>query len=197
MSRKCTASGVDSQGKPWKCDKPYLALGYCAAHRRQFLLGRDPLTPARPRRPGRSPKHYVPSDDLFGNGIPPGHKTCTNCEQVKPFSAFTKYHMNKDGLRHHCKECVANVSMQHVYAPGVVEHKARQLAEQGDVCAICGTDTPHGKGGWHQDHDHALSPHDPESWRGVLCAACNFALGIIEKWEGHHGMNAYRAKWRR
>lgn len=52
------------------------------------------------------------------------------------------------------------------------ERYAEMLAEQGDRCAICGTDTPAGKGGWHTDHDHATN-----RVRGLLCHHCNLLLG--------------------
>jgi hypothetical protein len=55
------------------------------------------------------------------------------------------------------------------------------LASQGNACAICGTDTPVGRGTWHVDHDHACCPTSGESCgdcvRGILCSRCNTALG--------------------
>jgi len=47
-----------------------------------------------------------------------------------------------------------------------------RLADQGNLCAICGTDTPGGKGQFHADHDHETNQP-----RGVLCHNCNIALG--------------------
>jgi hypothetical protein len=52
------------------------------------------------------------------------------------------------------------------------EQYAALLEQQGDRCAICRTDTPGGKGGWHVDHDHAIG-----RVRGLLCHYCNLALG--------------------
>ena len=40
------------------------------------------------------------------------------------------------------------------------------------LCAICGTDTPGGRGGFHLDHDHATGRA-----RGILCNLCNISLG--------------------
>lgn len=52
--------------------------------------------------------------------------------------------------------------------------RARILAEQGGRCAICRTGAPLGpQRRWHMDHDHATG-----ALRGVLCAACNTALGL-------------------
>lgn len=44
--------------------------------------------------------------------------------------------------------------------------------DQGHRCAICRTDAPGGKGGFHVDHCH-----DAGVVRGLLCHHCNVALG--------------------
>jgi len=46
------------------------------------------------------------------------------------------------------------------------------LEAQDGRCAICRTDTPGGKGGFHLDHDHATG-----AVRGLLCTNCNMGLG--------------------
>jgi len=47
------------------------------------------------------------------------------------------------------------------------------LSNQGNVCAICGTDTPGGMHDtWHIDHDHTAG-----KVRGLLCWLCNSGLG--------------------
>ena len=60
---------------------------------------------------------------------------------------------------------------------------AALLAEQGNSCAICGTQTPGGRyNQWHIDHDHACCSGMESCGkcvRGILCAACNFMLGAI------------------
>jgi hypothetical protein len=47
-----------------------------------------------------------------------------------------------------------------------------RLDDQGGVCAICGTDSPGGRGQFHADHNHQTNQP-----RGVLCHNCNVALG--------------------
>lgn len=50
-------------------------------------------------------------------------------------------------------------------------------------CAICHADTPGGVGGWHVDHDHSCCPPKracAECRRGILCSACNVAMGIFK-----------------
>ena len=59
----------------------------------------------------------------------------------------------------------------------------QMLAAQGGGCAICGAGEPGGKGGWHVDHDHACCPGKKTCGtcvRGLLCVACNLALGFIK-----------------
>jgi hypothetical protein len=52
------------------------------------------------------------------------------------------------------------------------EMKAAMLAEQGMCCAICGTDKPSDRSGWHVDHCHNTG-----KVRGLLCHHCNMGLG--------------------
>lgn len=52
---------------------------------------------------------------------------------------------------------------------------ARMLADQEGRCAICRTDDPGGKGGWHVDHDH-----ETKAVRGLLCQRCNLGLGNFQ-----------------
>lgn len=54
------------------------------------------------------------------------------------------------------------------------ERFAAILDAQGGRCAICRTDTPGGKGGWHTDHDHTT-----KEVRGLLCDRCNRGLGHL------------------
>jgi hypothetical protein len=53
-----------------------------------------------------------------------------------------------------------------------VEDKSRMFASQGNLCAICGSEAPRGRG-WHIDHCHSSG-----RVRGILCGPCNHALGL-------------------
>jgi hypothetical protein len=59
------------------------------------------------------------------------------------------------------------------YLYGLTPEAYAALLETQDArCAICRTDTPGGKGGWHVDHNHATG-----LVRGLLCTNCNQGLG--------------------
>lgn len=118
--------------------------------------------------------------------------TCNKCNESKPKSDFYKESGIARGYRHTCKICDAPRYKNYINKPGKKEkrnqtrrawNRARlynfppelyeeRFAAQGNVCAICGTDTPGGKGQFHADHDHETNQP-----RGVLCHNCNVALG--------------------
>lgn len=65
---------------------------------------------------------------------------------------------------------------------------AKQLAEQGGGCAVCGSCEPRGNGGTFQvDHDHRCCSSSCKACdkcrRGLLCGPCNTALGVLEDHE--------------
>jgi hypothetical protein len=54
------------------------------------------------------------------------------------------------------------------------EYFNAKMESQGNVCAICGSDTPTGRWQeWTADHDHETG-----QLRGVLCSVCNASIGI-------------------
>ncbi len=120
---------------------------------------------------------------------------CTKCGETKPISDFYKESGIARGYRYACKECESPRFKKYVDKPGIREkrnktrrawNRARlynfpaelyelRLQEQGNTCAICGTNTPGGKGEFHADHDHETNQP-----RGVLCHNCNVALGNFQ-----------------
>ena len=117
---------------------------------------------------------------------------CAGCGQHKTTDNFYKRSARPRGFTSRCKSCVGNSSKQvrewrqknpgknralrerervTVYKLPIEEYHA-MLEEQGHKCAICGTDTPGGKGSWHIDHNHETG-----KVRGLLCAMCNVGLG--------------------
>jgi hypothetical protein len=55
-----------------------------------------------------------------------------------------------------------------------IEQYDSMFEEQSGKCAICQTEKPRGKGGFHVDHDHATG-----KVRKLLCTSCNMALGLL------------------
>lgn len=118
--------------------------------------------------------------------------TCNKCKESKPKDAFFKESNIARGYRYTCKVCEADRFVTYRNKPGIRDKMAdnrrkwnrtkaynfppdlydSRLTEQGNVCAICGTDKPGGRGQFHADHDHETSKP-----RGVLCHNCNVALG--------------------
>lgn len=116
-------------------------------------------------------------------------KICSGCERQKDDTAF-------DTGRQRCKRCRLNEKQTWNKGPGREKYLAgkrrAQLkalygitpedvdsmrADQGGVCAICGTDEPRGRfNTWQVDHDHAMG-----TVRGLLCWQCNRRLGELER----------------
>lgn len=121
--------------------------------------------------------------------------TCNKCNQDKPKSDFYKESGNVRGYRYTCKKCELPARQKYAKHPANVKRATenrrrwvrknlyffpqelyeKRLAEQGNVCAICGTDSPGGRGQFHADHDHKTKQP-----RGVLCHNCNVALGNFQ-----------------
>lgn len=66
------------------------------------------------------------------------------------------------------------IGLRRNYGLTIADYDA-MLAAQGGVCAICGTDDPHGKHArFHVDHCHISGVV-----RGLLCNSCNTAVGLM------------------
>lgn len=112
-------------------------------------------------------------------------RVCTGCRQEKDSSEYGKAAREPDGTNRQCKTCrrsaVSRSRLKKGYDPvynrasslktryGIsLEQYRAQLAYQCGMCAICGTHD----GRLVVDHCHATGRN-----RGLLCAACNLALG--------------------
>lgn len=117
-------------------------------------------------------------------------KHCKRCSTTKPLSEFFKERKRADGYTYLCKVCSMGNTKKWVgenrdrrkdyylrksYGIDLAKYQ-EMLADQGGVCAICGTDDPKGKSGtWFVvDHDHASG-----EVRGLLCNRCNRAIGML------------------
>ncbi len=136
-------------------------------------------------------------------------KTCNKCFQEKALDDFP---VHRKGVKHYsCKACSSAYFRDYrKRKPEMFYQNKRRdqlkrfkmtpemydemFATQGGVCAICATPPP--ESGWSLavDHDHACCP-GPKTCgkcvRGLLCTACNTALGIVEDTMRLTGLVAY------
>lgn len=116
-------------------------------------------------------------------------KTCSTCRAELPATAYHRSRSTRDGLDPRCKPCRKTAGQRHttdvelkrtnsrlrVYGITAAEYVALDAAQDG-LCAICAQpETMTYRGTVKQlsvDHDHETG-----KVRGLLCAACNFALG--------------------
>lgn len=102
--------------------------------------------------------------------VPPDHKLCRTCGEVKPHSEWHRNATASDGLSTRGKACRAAEGragrLKRQYGITAVE-RDELIASQGGVCCICSAALPA-----HVDHCHETG-----RVRGVLCFSCNAALG--------------------
>lgn len=123
-------------------------------------------------------------------------KRCSKCGVKKPATVkyFCKRDTNKDGLSGGCRQC--RKAYKKEYDLGHPDSRKESnlrlkfdislsdyyamLDKQGGVCAVCGRpETSTYKGTLRSlavDHDHVTG-----RVRGLLCAKCNKALGLLEE----------------
>lgn len=128
-------------------------------------------------------------------------KQCSCCKVEKPFEEFQIDRSRRDGFLHRCKSCQAardrrkygitrdkqiadarrwnvqnperyrDIQLRRSYGISLTEYN-EMLGRQRGVCAVC-----------RRADERALSVdhcHSTGQVRGLLCGACNRALGILE-----------------
>ena len=136
-------------GKAFYCRACFLLRAAASYRRRQARLGRVVREP-------------VP--------VPPDHKHCPGCRQVKPLEDFHRAARQSGGRASYCKPCKRarddERRLQREY--GVTSQQLAVLvAKQGGKCALCRERLAR-----HVDHDHLSGVV-----RGVFCFRCNSGLG--------------------
>lgn len=125
----------------------------------------------------------------------PGMKVCKVCRQEKAVNQFSKSENHADRLRPMCRPCNAEYHRTYYADPvnkermkrvgrmsylfrtyGITEAQYQEMLEaQGGVCLLCcRPPTP----------DKALAVdhcHKTGMVRGLLCDACNLALGVVDR----------------
>ncbi|MGW2050192.1 endonuclease VII domain-containing protein [Streptomyces sp. NPDC001858] len=104
--------------------------------------------------------------------VPPGHKQCRGCGEVKPHSGWHRKNSAADGLASRCKACkAASAPAGHLRRKYDITEAERDelIASQMGVCCIC-LAAP----AMQVDHCHQTG-----RVRGVLCFNCNSGLGLL------------------
>lgn len=130
------------------------------SNRQKYCSTRCSMDSRNLRRNKDSESYWYKPDNL-------GVKTCESCSnEFIPNHGRTKY----------CSSCRTTTSQREyrILKNYGLTSKAwnEMFAGQGNVCAICSTDSPGGAGHWHTDHDHISG-----NVRGILCDQCNKGLG--------------------
>lgn len=110
-------------------------------------------------------------------------KICRKCGEEKPTTEYRQANnilisgQRSKHLRSYCVTCEKKRARDHMFKLlRGISHEERDalLKSQGGACAVCETKTPGSKKGWHVDHCHTS-----QRIRGILCATCNIALGMV------------------
>ncbi|MBT2527193.1 endonuclease VII domain-containing protein [Streptomyces sp. ISL-99] len=104
--------------------------------------------------------------------VPPEHKLCRVCGEIKPHSEWDRNARASDGLSTRCKPCRAaeNRAAYFMRQYGITEaERDEMISTQVGVCSIC-LAAP----AVHVDHCHETG-----RVRGVLCFNCNSAIGKL------------------
>jgi hypothetical protein len=110
--------------------------------------------------------------ELKRPAVPPGHKYCRRCREIKPHSEWDRNCRASDSLSTRCKACrTIEGRAGHLKRKyGITEaERDEMIASQMGVCPIC-LSAPAA----HVDHCHTTG-----RVRGVLCFNCNSALGKL------------------
>lgn len=117
-------------------------------------------------------------------------KTCSKCKENKALAAFAVRSTAKDGKRTQCKACdqkyrlenqdeIREYHYQNRYGISLEQYEEK-LKEQDYSCAICGSK--------HTSNDRMKRlvvdhNHNTGQVRGLLCHACNVAIGAAKEQE--------------
>lgn len=129
-------------------------------------------------------------------------KLCPKCGKEKSLSEFHRNKRTADGHQAWCASCMIAIAAENRRVDPrlarshalkrryklTLEEYEQMLAEQGGVCAICGTDDPCGPPNapfFAVDHDHACCSSGSKKTcgrcvRGLLCFRCNCGIGSLD-----------------
>lgn len=134
-----------------------------------------------------------------------GLRWCTRCKQGKADADFNSDKRGPNGLSHYCRECRREMKAEayerdrekillqkQAQTFGVTVQFLLDLRDRhGGVCGICRNPCISGRA-LAVDHDHATG-----QIRGLLCANCNRALGLLQDSpQVVASAHAYLARWK-
>lgn len=127
-------------------------------------------------------------------------KFCPKCKTLKSFDNFHKKNGSKDGLQLWCNQCSleaknhqyktsrrlavnAHARKTKLKSYGLTVQKYDKLfKDQNGLCAICGNPETQMSNKKYGNVDKLRVDHDHKTGkiRGLLCAKCNFAIGLFQ-----------------
>jgi hypothetical protein len=153
-----------SEGKQCEeseCSKPVLARGLCGMHYRRI------------QRVGSLPNKQFSRNRWQGD-----RKLCTRCGEIKHRDEYNKL---GNGRQAYCKPC-QSASVGDSQQKRLRAERAALLKQQANRCLGCGLDGGPEAKDLVVDHDHACCSQRNRCGRcnrGLLCAKCNSALGMV------------------
>lgn len=112
----------------------------------------------------------------------PNHRICCCCGKVMLLDKFWKtarYCKKCYAVKNYKKDPVKTQNTRLLYKYGITnEQRMQMFDEQKGCCKACpaGLDITTGAAGYAVDHDHETG-----EVRGILCSACNKALGLLQE----------------
>jgi len=100
-------------------------------------------------------------------------KVCTQCKVNKKDGEFSKHSAGIRGLQSYCKDCGADNVHKGRYGISITERNLL-IKAQDNKCKCCGDELSDESKHIHLDHDHSNG-----NIRGVVCRACNLAVGWV------------------
>ncbi len=132
-------------------------------------------------RVSRGNRHFCCMDHTrrgqTGPRPPDGHKRCSTCKGVLPFTSFWRNRSRHDGLHSSCRSCGHIAHRRQTlgqYGMTISDYDTRLRSQRGR-CHLCGDSPKTGGGPLVVDHDHKTG-----RVRGLLCDKCNLLLGKVE-----------------
>lgn len=112
------------------------------------------------------------------------HKQCRVCEQMKPYSEFSKKDKRNAQRESYCFDCKKFMGTERVLSRyGLsVESYMQIFNSQDGVCIICKNPEKDGRR-LSVDHDHSCCAGAyscGKCIRGLLCTRCNKTLGMVQ-----------------